>query len=266
MQWDADIASVEGGEIRVKLKENFSVTTSISHNFVSFPQTKRNLLHRFPNNKTIVSVLSRSEKHSSLWLTVNPADACFFKASTAGRAGIAFISAVLLPSHPCAIRLTWPKTHSSRCKFLDYYDDRFRHCIYRNMNNNKWIPYRLISCPEGPEIYSAGLSYPASFQPIQIPRRHPPPLAQRERSTSAPNVCYNMVGTQSGMDAALEDWSYRIKVQNLAATGMSGNCLFAWLLFYCIHIGFLDIGYWFVPNFHYVAYKIIIFYYLINQN
>ena len=35
VQWDADISSVEGGEIRVKLKENLSVTTSISHNFVS---------------------------------------------------------------------------------------------------------------------------------------------------------------------------------------------------------------------------------------
>lgn len=36
VQWDADIASVEGGEIRVKL-ESFSATTSISHNFVSRP-------------------------------------------------------------------------------------------------------------------------------------------------------------------------------------------------------------------------------------
>jgi len=49
-----------------------------------------------------------------------------------------------------------------------------------------------------------------------------PPLAQRERSTSAPNVCYNMVGVggqQSSMDAALEEWSNRIKVYNLAGTG-----------------------------------------------
>jgi len=75
----------------------------------------------------------------------------------------------------------------------------------------------LISCPEGPEMYSAGMGYPTSFQPIQIPRRHPPPLAQRERSTSAPNVCFNMVG-QSGVDAALDDWSYRLKVHNLACT------------------------------------------------
>ena len=67
-------------------------------------------------------------------------------------------------------------------------------------------------------MYSAGMGYPTSFQPIQIPRRHPPPLAQRERSTSAPNVCFNMVG-QSGVDAALDDWSYRLKVHNLACTG-----------------------------------------------
>ena len=68
-------------------------------------------------------------------------------------------------------------------------------------------------------MYSAGLTYPSTFQPIQIPRRHPPPLAQRERSTSAPNVCYNMVGNQGGIDTALEDWSYRIKAHNIAATG-----------------------------------------------
>ena len=78
---------------------------------------------------------------------------------------------------------------------------------------------RLIACPEGPEMYSTGMGgYPASFQPIQISRRHPPPLAQRERSTSAPNVCFNMVA-QSGVDTALDDWSYRLKVHNLAGTG-----------------------------------------------
>ena len=130
----------------------------------------------------------------------------------------------------------------------------------------KLIPCRLISCPEGPEIYSASLSYPSSFQPIQIPRRHPPPLAQRERSTSAPNVCYNMVGTQSGMDSTLEDWSYRIKVQNLAATGTVDISSFAWLSTTCMNtISFIDdIGCYFVPNFYYIAY--IIIYYLINQN
>ena len=53
---------------------------------------------------------------------------------------------------------------------------------------------------------------------MQMPRRHPPPLAQRERSTSAPNVCFNMVSNTGGIDPALEDWSYRCKA-HLAGTG-----------------------------------------------
>lgn len=97
---------------------------------------------------------------------------------------------------------------------LFYFAQQFYRLWFRFVTN-----YRLISCPEGPEIFSGGLPYPTSFQPIQIPRRHPPPLAQRERSTSAPNVCYNMVGNQSGVDSTLEDWTYRIKMQNMAATG-----------------------------------------------
>lgn len=32
--------------------------------------------------------------------------------------------------------------------------------------------------------------------PLSVPRPHPPPLGQRERSTSAPNVCYNLVSSQ----------------------------------------------------------------------
>lgn len=39
---------------------------------------------------------------------------------------------------------------------------------------------------------------PAVSPPQAVPRTHPPPLGQRERSTSAPNVCYNMVN-QSDM-------------------------------------------------------------------
>lgn len=53
---------------------------------------------------------------------------------------------------------------------------------------------------------------------MQMPRRHPPPLAQRERSTSAPNVCFNMVSNTGGIDPTLEDWSYRCKA-HLAGTG-----------------------------------------------
>lgn len=120
-----------------------------------------------------------------------------------------------------------------------------------------------MSCPEGQGLYSA--YPPASFQPMlsgsvhhhhhhhlrghgrhggqhhhhqpsqsssnqsssSSRRAHPPPLAQRERSTSAPNVCYNMVGAPGalggslGLSDALEEWSNRIRGFNLAGTGES---------------------------------------------
>lgn len=74
----------------------------------------------------------------------------------------------------------------------------------------------MMSSSERVELYSGTLPYaPAFHQALPLNRRHPAPLAQRERSTSAPNVCYNMV-TSNGMD--LEDWS-RVKAHNLAGTG-----------------------------------------------
>nr|CAH0108223.1 unnamed protein product [Daphnia galeata] len=165
VQWDADIASVEGGEIRVKLKDNFSATTSISHNFV---------------RKTFFS-LAYCESCRRLLFQGFYCRTCGYRFHQRCAAAV---PPLCNPAHVA--------------------------------ENN--LLQMLISCPEGPEMYSAGLTYPSTFQPIQIPRRHPPPLAQRERSTSAPNVCYNMVGNQGGIDTALEDWSYRIKAHNIAAT------------------------------------------------
>ncbi|KAK4036139.1 hypothetical protein OUZ56_028204 [Daphnia magna] len=164
VQWDADIASVEGGEIRVKL-ESFSATTSISHNFV---------------RKTFFS-LAYCESCRRL----------LFQGFYCRTCGYRFHQRCAAAVPPL--------------------------CNPAHVAENTLLQM-LISCPEGPEIFSGGLPYPTSFQPIQIPRRHPPPLAQRERSTSAPNVCYNMVGNQSGVDSTLEDWTYRIKMQNMAAT------------------------------------------------
>ncbi|XP_046631069.1 raf homolog serine/threonine-protein kinase Raf-like isoform X4 [Daphnia pulicaria] len=167
VQWDADIASVEGGEIRVKLKDNFSATTSISHNFV---------------RKTFFS-LAYCESCRRL----------LFQGFYCRTCGYRFHQRCAAAVPPL--------------------------CNPAHVAENTLLQM-LISCPEGPVPYpyTAGLTYPPTFQPMQIPRRHPPPLAQRERSTSAPNVCYNMVGNQGGIDTALEDWSYRIKAHNLAAT------------------------------------------------
>ncbi|XP_015915867.1 serine/threonine-protein kinase A-Raf isoform X2 [Parasteatoda tepidariorum] len=56
---------------------------------------------------------------------------------------------------------------------------------------------------------------PSASSPQNVPRPHPPPLGQRERSTSAPNVCYNMVNQN---DMTLEEFSSRLRAQ-----GASGN-------------------------------------------
>lgn len=184
VEWDADIVSVEGEEIRVKLKENFSVTTSISHNFV---------------RKTFFS-LAYCESCRRLLFQGFDCRTCGYRFH---QRCAAQVPPLCNPAHVAESNLL----------------------------------QMLMSCPEGPELYSAGLVYPSTFQMIHHHHRTPgqvsaqhhhrsqrtiPPLAQRERSTSAPNVCYNMVGVagqQSSMDAALEEWSNRIKVYNLAGTG-----------------------------------------------
>ena len=58
VQWDADIASLEGEEIRVKLKENFLVTTSISHNFVS----SLAICYALPNILILTELLNQVRK------------------------------------------------------------------------------------------------------------------------------------------------------------------------------------------------------------
>ncbi|CAN8017123.1 unnamed protein product [Ixodes persulcatus] len=50
--------------------------------------------------------------------------------------------------------------------------------------------------------------------PLSVPRPHPPPLGQRERSTSAPNVCYNLVSSQ---DFSAEDLANRYRSHNSSA-------------------------------------------------
>lgn len=48
---------------------------------------------------------------------------------------------------------------------------------------------------------------PPNAMPHNQLKNHPPPLGQRERSTSAPNVCYNLVGQPTDMS---EDFLQRV--------------------------------------------------------
>lgn len=162
-----------------------------------------------------VHVCSRSGRLSFHWLIANLVGDFCFKASVAELVVIVFINDVLLPSHHCAIHLIYPKILSCKCMSIK---------LVRLTRSNSFFFFRMISSSDRAELYSGTLPYAPAFHPaIPLPRRHPPPLAQRERSTSAPNVCYNMV-TSSGMDASLEDWS-RVKAHNLAGTGKLA-CLF----------------------------------------
>ncbi|XP_035210323.1 serine/threonine-protein kinase A-Raf-like [Stegodyphus dumicola] len=62
---------------------------------------------------------------------------------------------------------------------------------------------------------------PVPSPPQAVPRAHPPPLGQRERSTSAPNVCYNMVNQT---DLSLEEFSSRLRAQASQGGATLGYC------------------------------------------
>lgn len=237
----------------MKLKENFSVTTSISHNFVS---PLFFCCHRFSRFDLFFLTRSKGAEDILLFglLRIMP---------TPPLPGLLLSDLWLqVPPTLCRCRPTLVQSCSRR-REQSSSDVTITHqsLIQTTSNDMDWSN-RLMSCPEGPEIYSAGLAYPPTFQhPLlhhhghhhhhggqaglisqhhRAQRHHPPPLAQRERSTSAPNVCYNMVGVgtgvgqQSAIDAALEDWSNRIKVYNLAGTGTYKNLSYLTEMVCCV--------------------------------
>ncbi|GFQ98698.1 hypothetical protein TNCT_298821 [Trichonephila clavata] len=181
VNWDDDISSLEGEEIMVEIHERIPITTSISHNFV---------------RKT------------------------FFT--------LAFCE--------CCRRLLF---HGFRCQTCGY---RFHQRCANGVPTlcqpspaeNNYYRYLLASYKIGssglqaPQDFSGTLPnqylYPqagssATSPPQNVPRTHPPSLGQRERSTSAPNVCYNMVNQS---DMSLEEFASRIRSQgSQASTGLS---------------------------------------------
>ncbi|XP_054718655.1 serine/threonine-protein kinase B-raf-like isoform X2 [Uloborus diversus] len=88
---------------------------------------------------------------------------------------------------------------------------------------NNYYRYLLAgaSGPQQPQEYATLPNQylypqpPATSPPQAVPRPHPPPLGQRERSTSAPNVCYNMVNQT---DLTLEEFSSRLRAQGSQGT------------------------------------------------
>ncbi|KAJ9582722.1 hypothetical protein L9F63_022932 [Diploptera punctata] len=160
--WEADISTLEGEEISVEILDKFSITTSISHNFV---------------RKTFFS--------------------------------LAFCE--------CCRRLLFQGFYCRTCGY------RFHQrcatgvpALCQQIQNN--TTYYQILLAQNPVTSAGILQTPSPSQPQSIPRRHPPTMGARERSSSAPNVCYNVV-THIGDTASLEEFASRVARVAPASTG-----------------------------------------------
>ncbi|XP_075550922.1 serine/threonine kinase raf oncogene isoform X3 [Dermacentor variabilis] len=176
VDWNEDVSHLEDDDIQVEIKEKFPVTTSISHNFV---------------RKTFFS-LAFCECCRKLLFHGFRCQTCGYRFH-----------------QRCASSV--PKL----CQPLRVESDYYKH---------------LLAMPDmvgGPQ-YESGVYPPfmpppgggadpplsPTSAPLSVPRVHPPPLGQRERSTSAPNVCYNLV---SGSDFSAEDFANRYRSHNSSA-------------------------------------------------
>ncbi|KAH7946780.1 hypothetical protein HPB52_004224 [Rhipicephalus sanguineus] len=176
VDWNEDVSHIEDDDIQVEIKEKFPVTTSISHNFV---------------RKTFFS-LAFCECCRKLLFHGFRCQTCGYRFH-----------------QRCASSV--PKL----CQPLRVESDYYKH---------------LLAMPDmvgGPQ-YESGVYPPfmpppggggepvlsPTSAPLSVPRTHPPPLGQRERSTSAPNVCYNLV---SGSDFSAEDFASRYRSHNSSA-------------------------------------------------
>ncbi|XP_076332952.1 serine/threonine-protein kinase A-Raf-like isoform X2 [Tachypleus tridentatus] len=190
LDWETDIATLEGEEITVEIRERFPITTSISHNFV---------------RKT--------------FFTLAFCECC---------RGILF--------------------HGFRCQTCGY---RFHQrcagdvptlCQPLRVDNNIYKQLLAMNESSSNMIQSTAGSfspYAPNYQYLQqtmmispprnVPRPHPPPLGQRERSTSAPNVCYNTVNH----DMTLEEFALRLRSQN--SSGVSSPLTPRHEIFYRSH-------------------------------
>ncbi|GIX94482.1 hypothetical protein CEXT_477251 [Caerostris extrusa] len=116
------------------------------------------------------------------------------------------------------------------CRRLLFHGFRCQTCGYRfHQRCANGVPTLCQPSPAENNYYRYLLAYNAGSNatspPQNVPRSHPPTLGQRERFTSAPNVCYNMVN-QSEM--SLEEFASRIRSQGSQANAglnlTSGYC------------------------------------------
>ncbi|XP_077489087.1 serine/threonine kinase raf oncogene isoform X7 [Amblyomma americanum] len=187
VDWNEDVSNLEDDDIQVEIKEKFPVTTSISHNFV---------------RKTFFS-LAFCECCRKLLFHGFRCQTCGYRFH-----------------QRCASSV--PKL----CQPLHVESDYYKHLLADMVGGPQHDAgassmYSPFMPPPGGGGGGGGGDLPLSptSAPLSVPRSHPPPLGQRERSTSAPNVCYNLV---SGSDFSAEDFASRYRSHNSSAgTGLA---------------------------------------------
>ncbi|XP_077489088.1 serine/threonine kinase raf oncogene isoform X8 [Amblyomma americanum] len=182
VDWNEDVSNLEDDDIQVEIKEKFPVTTSISHNFV---------------RKTFFS-LAFCECCRKLLFHGFRCQTCGYRFH-----------------QRCASSV--PKL----CQPLHVESDYYKHLLADMVGGPQHDAgassmYSPFMPPPGGGGGGGGGDLPLSptSAPLSVPRSHPPPLGQRERSTSAPNVCYNLV---SGSDFSAEDFASRYRSHNSSA-------------------------------------------------
>ncbi|KAK4326113.1 hypothetical protein Pmani_003327 [Petrolisthes manimaculis] len=204
MSWDSDVGLLEGEEIVVEVLEKFPVTTSISHNFMrrtfftlAFCDNCRRLLlqgfvcrvcgYRFHQRCSVgVPTLCQQDQR----LTNNIYHQHLLASHQDNPAGILTTTGYSVT----------PGTHSH---FLGSYGGQYPSAY----------PGHYIEAYRGQYGHggAAGGGGGGHTQPQTIQRPAPAPLAPRDRSSSAPNVCINLVNPGNPSDpASIAEFAHRM--------------------------------------------------------
>ncbi|XP_013782803.1 serine/threonine-protein kinase A-Raf-like isoform X2 [Limulus polyphemus] len=174
VDWDTDIATLEGEEITVEIRERFPITTSISHNFV---------------RKTFFT-LAFCECCRGILFHGFRCQTCGYRFHQRCAADVPTLCQPL-------------RVDNNIYKQLLAMNDSCSNMVQTtNFTSGSFNPYA--------SNYEYIRHPTTTSPPRNVPRVHPPPLCQRERSTSAPNVCYNTVNH----DMTLEEFALRLRSQN----------------------------------------------------
>ncbi|CAL4096632.1 unnamed protein product, partial [Meganyctiphanes norvegica] len=199
--WETDIATLEGEEIVVEVLERYPVTTSISHNFIrktffslAFCDNCRRLLfhgfvcrtcgYRFHQRCSVgVPTLCQQDQR----ITNH-----FYQRLLAHDSPAGILTTTAYPSSVVGGGGTASHHHHHH----------HHHPLLPHHYSHYQAHYQGGGYPPGAHI--------AGVVPPPLPRSAPQPLAPRDRSSSAPNVCCNVVNPSNTTDAAsLAEWAHR---------------------------------------------------------